>query len=82
VDIVKAATRITTILPKQCIKSAVEGFMQNITLLSIHNGPDFIILGSLGTASDKELERAVISLTSCLVVLGVDILGAEGVCMV
>jgi hypothetical protein len=36
-DMVKAATRITTILPKQCIKSTVEGFMCSITLASIHN---------------------------------------------
>ena len=47
VDIVKVATRIMTILPKQCIKSAVEGFMWTIAFISIHNGEDLVIFGSL-----------------------------------
>ena len=47
VDIVKVATRIMTIFPKQCIKLAVEGFMWIIAFLHIHNRPDFIIFGSL-----------------------------------
>ena len=47
VDMMKVATRITTIFPKQCIKSAVECFMWIIAFLSIHDRPDLIVFGSL-----------------------------------
>ena len=47
VDMVKVATRITTIFPKQCIKSVVECFVWIIAFLSIHDGPDLIVFGSL-----------------------------------
>jgi hypothetical protein len=46
VDMVKTAMRITAVLPKQCIKSAIEGFIQSVTFLSVHHSPYFIILGS------------------------------------
>jgi hypothetical protein len=36
-DMGKAATRITTILPKQCIKPVVKSLMQSITFLGIQN---------------------------------------------
>jgi hypothetical protein len=45
-DMVKTAMRITAVLPKQCIESAVEGFMRSVTFLSVHHGPYFIVSGS------------------------------------
>ena len=46
VDVVKVATRVTAVLSKQRIESAVKSLMQSITFLSIHNRPDFVIFGS------------------------------------
>ena len=46
-EMMKVATRITTIFSKQSIKLAVEGFMWTIAFISIHNGEDLVIFGSL-----------------------------------
>jgi hypothetical protein len=46
-DVVETTARISAILPKECIKSAVESFMWGITFFGIHNRPDFVIFGSL-----------------------------------
>jgi hypothetical protein len=46
-DIVKAAMKITAILPEQNIKSAVKGFVWDFTFWAVHDRPDFVVLGSL-----------------------------------
>jgi hypothetical protein len=79
-DMVKTAMRITAVLPKQCIKMAVESFMWSITFKASPLSITDHILSSLdpfNTALDKEIERVLISLTSCLMVSVVHILDAK-----
>jgi len=46
-DMLKAATGITAVLPKQRIEMAVESFVWDITFLSVQDRPDLIIFGPL-----------------------------------
>jgi len=71
---VQVAIRITTILSEQHIKSSVEGLMGSIMFLSVHDRPDVVILDPSSIASDREFKIILISLTSSLTVVRVDIL--------